>query len=39
LGFKDKSRDVKESNEGEERMEINIRKSKKKDRENQKRTK
>jgi len=31
--------DIKESNEGDKRMEINTKKSKKKDRENQKRTK
>ena len=39
LGFEDKLRGIKESNKEEERMEINTKKLKKKDRENQKRTK
>jgi len=34
LGFEDKSSNIKELNEGEKRMEINTKKSKKKDREN-----
>ena len=39
LEFEDKSSNIKESNEGDKRMEINTKKSKKKDRENRKRTK
>jgi len=39
LGFEDKLRSIKELNKEEERMKINTQKSKKKDRENQKRMK